>query len=276
MSVHHRLFGRSASGAALAASILAVAAGLHAAPAHAVYKALTFISVSCTDSVQAGEEVVCTATVEGSSGAGPGTGKVTFGGHNTKPGSVKACLLVEQSPSRSECNIWYRPEIDGTATRTETVTAKYAGDATHKSATGTHYDPATGNVKSGAKDYITVTPAPAPPHMTLTCDGSVPAGGQATCTVYDTLDWGPYFPSGDIVFKSSRPAGFANPKKCTLTHSPEGETSFGSVSCSIVYTPPGAGSENRKDKITATFHEDGTWNELVMNAEIAVPVNSDG
>jgi hypothetical protein len=102
---------------------------------------MTTTNVSCSPStVAVGQPTTCAATVTDTGGGGQTTptGTVSFG--SSGPGAFSdsaSCRLSETSPGVASCSVTYTPGASGTPTRSDTITATYSGDPTHKTSNGT-------------------------------------------------------------------------------------------------------------------------------------------
>ena len=100
----------------------------------------TATSVSCSpDTVLAGSPATCSATVSdaASTGQTSPSGTVSFG--TSGPGAfspTNSCTLVAASSSTASCSVLYTPASNGTAARSDTITANYNGDASHNTSDG--------------------------------------------------------------------------------------------------------------------------------------------
>jgi hypothetical protein len=119
---------------------LVAALSLPAAASATVFHG-TFTVVTCAPQlVVAGNSTTCMATVSsGGASPTPPTGTVSFtsSGPGTF-GSGGSCTLVPEPPRDATCSVTYTPgSTPSTPVRTDTITAKYNGDPTHGTSSGT-------------------------------------------------------------------------------------------------------------------------------------------
>jgi Bacterial Ig-like domain (group 3) len=89
-------------------------------------------------SVAVGQATACTATVTDTATTDQTTPSGTVGFTSTGPGELTGspCRLSETSPGMASCSVSYTPARSGTPTRSDTITATYSADSTHKSRSG--------------------------------------------------------------------------------------------------------------------------------------------
>jgi hypothetical protein len=96
----------------------------------------TTTTVGCSpSSVAVARPTTCAATVTDTAGSGQTTPTGTVGFTSTGPGAFTGspCTLIETSPGVASCSVSYTPSPSGTPTRSDTITAAYSADSTHKS-----------------------------------------------------------------------------------------------------------------------------------------------
>ncbi|MBV9606528.1 MAG: Ig-like domain repeat protein [Solirubrobacterales bacterium] len=190
-------------------------------------------TVACaTSAVVIAQTVSCTATVTDLHvDASTPTGRVTF--TIDSPLGVflhDPCTLAGTGPTAS-CTVTY---IAGPGTAQRTITAKYAGDATHAAA--------------AAQTSITVSPRAT--STALSCARSTVAVGMATRCTATVSDTSPGFalpPAGTVTFTASAADEF-KPAQCTLrpTHTP------GHAACETTYIRA-SGPSGVSQTITASY-----------------------
>ena len=192
----------------------------------------TSTAVSC-DPLTVGAAAACTATVSDTDTGTKTTPTGTVDWSSTAGDAFvpDPCVL---SPTATvgvaSCTVSYSPNSAGPAT----VTATYGGDATH----------------AGSEGRTTVTVAKRPTETTVSCDPqTVGISASCTATVSDTGGGTKTTPTGTVEWSSTAGGTFV-PDPCVLTPT----ATVGVASCTVNYTPAGAGSAT----VTATYGGDLT------------------
>jgi hypothetical protein len=140
----------------------------------------TTLAVNCDAGVVIAQPATCTATVTDSvPGTAPApSGEVEFAS-DTSGGSfapATICKLTATStPEQSSCTVQYTPAQVGSGTHK--ITATYAGDATHTSASG------SSTLAVSAPVLITPPPTTTPPPASTPPPSPPPAPARPTCRV---------------------------------------------------------------------------------------------
>ena len=207
-----------------------IVAGLHS----------TSTSVSCTPSnVDVNQATSCTATIRDTqmSGATAPTGTVTF-----TPGGT--CTLGNPSGSSASCSVNVTPTVSGPMS----VSARYNGDSTHATSSGS----TTINVNKRATSMaVNCSPNPVTTNSSTNC----------TATLNDTDAGAAITPTGSVSFASNSTGTF-NLLTCSLTAT----ATAGVASCSISYTPGTAGHH----KITGSYAGDSSHTGSSGSATVTV------
>src|SRR5436309_367564 len=207
-----------------------IVAGLHS----------TSTSVSCTPSnVVVNQATSCTATIRDTqtSGATAPTGTVTF----TPAGT---CTLGNPSGSSASCSVNVTP----TAAGPMSVSARYNGDSTHATSSGS----TTINVnKRATSTAVNCGPNPVNTNSSTNC----------TATLTDTDVGAVITPTGSVSFASNSTGTF-NLLTCSLTAT----ATTGVSSCSVSYTPGTAGHH----KITGSYAGDSSHTGSSGSATVTV------
>jgi virginiamycin B lyase len=184
-----------------------------------------------------GRAKTCTATVTDTEGGVPAqpTGTVAFS--TTGTGAFEAggtCTLAAGAGAgESTCTATYTPAELGTGK--ETITAKFAGDPTAASSSGT--------------TELTVAMPVLPTATTVACTPNpvfVNSVVSCTATVTDTESGTPEQPTGTVAFSTTGTGAFEGDGTCTLAGSTAAEST-----CTLTYTPAEVGTG--KETITANF-----------------------
>jgi Calx-beta domain-containing protein/Big-like domain-containing protein/PKD domain-containing protein len=195
----------------------------------------TSTSVSCSPStIAAGSPTTCTATVTdtGSGMKTNPTGTVSFSSSGSGSFSPASCSLVAGIGNSSSCSVTFTPSAAGT----HTITASYAGNATHAPSSGQ----TTITVRRMTSTNVSCSPNPVAVGSPTTC----------TATVTDTGAGMKTTPTGTVGFTSSGIGTFSS-TSCSLV------AGMGnSASCSVTYTPTAIGISPHT--ITATYNGDTT------------------
>jgi len=207
-----------------------IVAGLHS----------TSTSVSCTPSnVDVNQATSCTATIRDAltSGATAPTGTVTF-----TPGGT--CTLGNPSGSSASCSVSVTP----TAAGPMSVSARYNGDSTHATSSGS----TTINVNKRATSMaVNCSPNPVTTNSSTNC----------TATLTDTDVGAVITPTGTVSFASNSTGTFNLPT-CSLTAT----ATTGVANCSVSYTPSIAGHH----KITGSYAGDSSHTGSSGSATVTV------
>ncbi|TMI33677.1 PKD domain-containing protein [Candidatus Bathyarchaeota archaeon] len=207
-----------------------IVAGLHS----------TSTSVSCTPSnVDVNQATSCTATIRDAltSGATAPTGTVTF-----TPGGT--CTLGNPSGSSASCSVSVTP----TAAGPMSVSARYNGDSTHATSSGS----TTINVNKRATSMaVNCSPNPVTTNSSTNC----------TATLNDTDAGAAITPTGSVSFASNSTGTF-NLLTCSLTAT----ATAGAASCSVSYTPSIAGHH----KMTGSYAGDSSHTGSSGSATVTV------
>ncbi|TMI52374.1 PKD domain-containing protein [Candidatus Bathyarchaeota archaeon] len=207
-----------------------IVAGLHS----------TSTSVSCTPSnVDVNQATSCTATIRDAltSGATAPTGTVTF-----TPGGT--CTLGNPSGSSASCSVSVTP----TAAGPMSVSARYNGDSTHATSSGS----TTINVNKRATSMaVNCSPNPVTTNSSTNC----------TATLTDTDVGAVITPTGTVSFASNSTGTFNLPT-CSLTAT----ATTGVANCSVSYTPSIAGHH----KITGSYAGDSSLTGSSGSATVTV------
>jgi hypothetical protein len=192
-----------------ATATIAVAAPIAGAPLPGSATALACSPLS----VAVNAPTTCTVTVTDTSPATPSTptGVVTFSSDAGGSFSAAACTL-----EAGTCDVTYTPAAVGDSA----VTARYAGDLTHRT--------------SDATSTLAVTLRSTA--TSLGCEPATVVVGQptwCTATVTDTAAGTSSTPTGTVTFSSDSPGSF-NPTACTLSAVTNASAS---ASCAVTYTP---------------------------------------
>src|SRR2546426_3461377 len=195
-----------------------IVAGLHS----------TSTSVSCLPStVDVNQATSCTATIRDTqtSGATAPTGTVTF-----TPGGT--CTLGNPSGPSASCSVNVTP----TAAGPMSVSARYNGDSTHATSSGSTTINVNRRVTSMA---VNCSPNPVTTNSSTNC----------TVTLNDADVGAVITPTGSVSFASNSTGTF-NLLTCSLTAT----ATTGVASCSVSYTPSIAGHH----KITGSYAGDSS------------------
>lgn len=193
-----------------------------------------------------GRAVQCTASVYPTSGqpVWP-TGIVSFAVPSYK-GAVTptSCEIVDSS-----CHFSYTPIGSGSATRKDTITATYSGDA---------------DWASSLTNVVIAVPVRLPVYLSTYCDqGATAPGVPATCTIdIQPTGSGPVL-TGTVSLTVPTYKGTLTPAGCAAS----------TGSCSYTYVPKGSGSAWRKDTITATYPGDSFWAPGKTTVVLEVPAS---
>jgi hypothetical protein len=192
-----------------------------------IAKRSTSATLSCGSPVLVGSASTCTATVTDTDS---GT-KTTPGGSVAWSGvasglSATSCTL-SGSGAQASCSVTYTPSAAGTST----LTADYAGDATHLAGA------ANANV-TGTLRQISAS---------VQCDSTVVVGSPATCTatVADTDVGTTSTPTGSVAWSAGGQGSFSA-TSCTLAGT------GAQASCQVTYTPTASGTPT----VTVTYGGD--------------------
>lgn len=252
MSAHRPTFARVAAGLSLLALIAAtLVAGTTAATAAFIRGGFP-ISVSCSPNpIVAGGQTTCTA-ITGNSDYPVPEGFVGF--KSSRGGQFAECELQgEPFTSVSFCNVLYKPEGNGFASRKDTITAGHTNIVHSRKGSAT------------TKVGVLNSPPKPTPDISVVCPGTIVAGQSDSCSVAVVATNGGATPSGTVTFKSTRPTGFGV-KTCTLAPAIPGI-----AECSLTYTPTGAGYPSRVDTITGNYPGDQNWGPAEASDTTEVP-----
>src|SRR3989442_12638061 len=207
-----------------------IVAGLHS----------TSTSVSCTPSnVDINQATSCTATIRDTqtSGATAPTGTVTFtpGGH---------CTLANPAGPSASCSVNVTP----TAAGPMSVSARYNGDSTHATSSGSTTINVNRRVTSMA---VNCSPNPVTTNSSTNC----------TVTLNDADVGAVITPTGTVSL-SCNSTGTLNLLPCSLTAT----ATAGVASCSVSYTPNIAGH----NKITGSYAGDSSHTGSSGSATVTV------
>src|SRR2546426_1948293 len=200
----------------------------------------TSTSVSCTPSnVVVNQATSCTATIRDTQTSGPtaptGTGTITPGG---------TCTLGNPSGSSASCSVNVTP----TAVGPMSLSARYNGDSTHATSSGS----TTINVNKRATSMaVNCSPNPVTTNSSINC----------TATLTDTDVGAVITPTGSVSFASNSTGTF-NLLTCSLTAT----ATTGVASCSVSYTPGIAGYH----KITGSYAGDSSHTGSSGSATVTV------
>lgn len=228
---------RSAATALLAVSLAGILL-----PASASATTSPYMSVGCFQpSTTPGVALECYASVTGPTSNDPvPTGTFDF----TAP-SFKGVVSPASCDASSTCMFAYTPKGSGSATRKDTVTATYSGDAVYTSRQATvtvkvTVRPAPGLVAFCAQPYTT-------PGLALQCSAATysPGGGAA--------------PTGTLRIKVPTFKGAVTPVACDAS------------GCDFTYVPKGSGTTSRRDTITVMYSGDGVYSSAQASIPVAVP-----
>lgn len=201
-----------------------------------------YMSLGCFQpSTTPGVALECYASVTGPTSDDPvPTGTVSL----TAP-SFKGQVSPASCDASSPCTFAYTPKGSGSATRKDTVTATYSGDAvyTARQATVTvkvTVKPAPGLVAFCTQPYTT-------PGAALQCSAGTysPGGGAA--------------PTGTLKVKVPTFKGSATPATCDAS------------GCDFTYVPKGSGTTSRRDTITVMYGGDAVYSSAQASIAVAVP-----
>jgi hypothetical protein len=154
------------------------------------------------------------------------SGKVSFTPTSTKGTlSVTSCTLVPFGSGGADCMTQYTAKTPGSDTRSDTITASYAGD--------THF------LAAKATTTVAVTPRPVP-SVGIVCDPDPMTDVQTTtCTfIVQAPEETDIAPTGAVLTTATGHGTFT-PAKCALVTS---STGLFDGRCSVTYKPSGAGS----------------------------------
>lgn len=208
-------------------------------------------SVECSSSpAEVGQTATCVTTVsDPSSGtASSPTGNVSFSSDSgaSFSGGDSCALTPSSTTGVSRCQITDTPRAVGTGP--DTITAGYAGDATHSSSSG----------------QTTQSVVPRASSITVACSGSPVVVGHASMCTASISDIDAGFassPTGKVSFTSNSSGSFGDGGSCTLAAT----STSGAASCQVTYTPTTVGSDTHTisveyggDAIHASSHGNTT------------------
>jgi hypothetical protein len=208
-----------------------------AAPAAAAVNPSSLDLHCSPDSVATGAARACTVTITdaGTSAQTTPTGEVTFSSAPTT-GSFSgsgSCAPAPAGASSASCTVSFNATQGGDYT----LTANFAGDATHTVSVGT--------------TSLTVVDATA---TSFACDTtSPPINTSAICTATLTDIGSPHAPVGEIGFTSSQATGtFASPGQCPWN--PAASGMGGTATCQVTFSATAPGPYT----LTASYGGDDT------------------
>jgi hemolysin type calcium-binding protein/Big-like domain-containing protein len=194
--------------------------------------------VSCSpDSVVLDQSTTCTATVTDTEKTDPTTptGTISFASSAGGDFSANQCTLSGSGAS-AHCSVTYTPSDFGTR-GSHTITGDYSGDSTHDDG---HGSDAVSVGPRSAKTTVGCSPNPVAVGRTTTC----------VATVTDTSAGTVSTPTGTVGLQSDGSGSFGG-GPCTLS-----ETSPGTASCSVTYTPSALPMNSNAQTIIAQYGGD--------------------
>ncbi len=201
----------------------------------------TSTSVSCAPATQVpGSATTCTASIGGTDLTKMVT-FTTFGTGAFSPSNT--CAPAVPIGGGLACSVTYTPSGTGTPSRMDEIFADYDGYPD---------DPVNTTSNGSTEVAVPATISLTTTTTTVACaPNPVVTGNATTCTANVNGVGG--IPSGAVSFGTGGTGNFAG-APCTLNGTaPPNDT------CSVTYTPTGAGSATRSDTITATYAGDSTF-----------------
>ena len=194
-----------------------------------------------------GVPVTCTGYVNGN-GVTPLNGTMTFSVPSYR-GTVTPTTCAVAALAKN-CHVSYVPTGQGSASRVDTITAKYTGDPRFADAT--------------VKATVEVDPKPYP-LLGFSCAAySTTPGTPLRCalSVQGVSPLGQ--PTGHISLSVPSYKGTITPATCPANTQ---------TTCNLTYTPVGTGSDFRTDKITMTYPGDARYASLkgVISVSVTKP-----